>query len=89
MHIDLSCFDGKSKFPKSDGSVWVEADFGALRTFDKFSSAISQLISTEHRGQATKPMIACEMALLYDKTKISQNTILRDLFEKINDIVSS
>lgn len=77
------------KFPKSDGSTWSDTDFAALRALDKFSYEVSRLISTTHRGQATKPMIAYEMASLYDRTKISQNTVLRDLFEKINSIISS
>lgn len=76
------------KFPKPSGVAWVDSDFTTLRTRDKFSSEVSRLISTEHRGQATKPMIAYEMAQLYDRTKISQNIVLRDLFEKLINIVS-
>ncbi len=77
------------KFPKSNGSSWIEADFSALRPLDKFSFEISKLISTEHRQHVTKPMIAYEMALLYDKNKISQNIVLRDLFDKLDSIVST
>lgn len=86
--VDLA-FMANQKFPKPDGSTWASTDFTVLRVLNKFSSEVSRLISTGYRGQATKPMIAYEMALLYDRTKISQNTVLRDLFEKISNIVPS
>lgn len=85
---DLALMANQS-FPKSDGSPWNDADFAKLRTCDKFSSELSRLISKERREQTTKPMIAYAMALTYDKTKISQNAVLRDLFEKVDSIVSS
>lgn len=75
-------------FPKVDGTLWVDQDFSALRSQDKFSQELSNLISREHQGQATKPKIAYEMALLYDKGKITSNAVLKNLFDKLQEIVS-
>lgn len=85
--IDLAMM-ANLKFPKINGVSWVDTDFTALRTKDKFSLEVSKLISKEHHGQATKPMIAYQMACMYDRTKISNNTVLRDLFDKLVAIIS-
>lgn len=78
-----------SKFPKADGTTWTDHDFTALRGADKFSEELSILITREHgNGRVSKPMIAHEIAHMYDMTKISQNTVLRDLFDKLQEVIS-
>ena len=77
-----------NKFPKRDGSAWLDSDFSSLRTMDKFSAEVSSLISREHGSRVRKPQIAYEMALIYNRAKISQNTVLKSLFDKIQTIVA-
>lgn len=37
-------------FPKTDGTLWAGQDFSALRSQNKFSQELSNLISREHQG---------------------------------------
>ncbi len=78
-----------NKFPRDDGVDWNDGDFAALRGTDKFSAEVKNLIRRKHSSSAvSKPIIAYEMAESYDKAKVSQNAMLKALFDKIQTIIS-
>ena len=74
-------------FPKHDGTLWTSGDFAALRSSDKFSEELRVTLSREARRSVGKPKIAHEMANYYSKEEIEANTVLKNAFDKLIEIV--
>lgn len=74
-------------FQKHDGTQWVASDFTSLRGSDKFSEELRVTLSREARKAIGKPMIAHEMANAYTKEDVEANSALKNVFDKITEIV--
>lgn len=76
------------KFLKHDCSDWIENDFAQHRTADKFSEEIKKMLSRECRRSIGKPEISLELARKLSKDDIESIQPIKDVFEKINEIIN-
>ncbi|WP_373071168.1 hypothetical protein [Sulfurimonas sp.] len=76
------------KFIKDDNTEWLESDFGQLRSADKFSDDLKQMLSRECKRRIGKPEISLELAKKLSKDKIENIQPIQSLFEKINEIIN-
>jgi putative ATP-dependent endonuclease of the OLD family len=76
------------KFLKHDSSIWIENDFAQHRMADKFSEEIKKMLSRECRRSIGKPEISLELARKLSKDYIENIHPIKNLFEKINEIIN-
>ena len=75
------------KFIKDNGNSWEESDFYQLRSSDKFSEELKIILSRECRRGIGKPEISLELANYIHRDKIENILPIKNLFEKINEII--
>ncbi|MFA7084242.1 MAG: AAA family ATPase [Arcobacteraceae bacterium] len=76
------------KFAKHGSSEWTENDFTQHRSADKFSEEIKKMLSRECRRSIGKPEISLELARKLSKEDIESIQPIKDVFEKINEIIN-
>lgn len=86
--VDLARL-ANDEYSRTDGRPWSASDFASLRFEKKFSAEVVKALFLGGDIPVGKPELAYKMALRYDKDKISQNIVLRNLFDKLNEIISS
>lgn len=76
------------KFIKDDTTEWIEDDFNQLRGVDKFSEDLRKMLSRECRRRVGKPEISLELAKKLSKDDIENIQPIKNIFEKINEIIN-
>jgi predicted ATP-dependent endonuclease of OLD family len=76
------------KFLKDDSTEWIENDFNQLRSVDKFSEDLRKMLSRECKRRVGKPEISLELAKKLSKDEIENIEPIKNLFEKINEIIN-
>ncbi len=75
-------------FPKPDTLEWFESDFLNLRGETKFSESLRVMLSRECRRYIGKPEISLKIAQSLTSEEILQIEPIKNLFVKINEIIS-
>ncbi|RXJ90545.1 hypothetical protein CRV01_05155 [Arcobacter sp. CECT 8983] len=76
------------KFIKDDDTEWIENEFNQLRSVDKFSEDLRRMLSRKCKRRIGKPEISLELAKKLSKDDIENIEPIKNLFEKINEIIN-
>lgn len=76
------------KFRKNDDTEWIENDFAQHRSANKFSEEIKRMLRIGCSRNIGKPEISLELAKKLLKDDIESIQPIKDLFEKINQIIN-
>ncbi len=76
------------KFRKNDDTEWMENDFAQHRSANKFSEEIKRMLRIGCSRNIGKPEISLELAKKLLKDDIESIQPIKDLFEKINQIIN-
>lgn len=75
-------------FQKDDNSAWLEQNFADIRGDVKFSESLKNMLSRDCRKSIGKPEISLKLAQFISKEEIEQIEPIKNLFQKINEIIS-